>query len=74
MAGLMFAVFTVSVGYGVLLPRLPYLMERLLGPGGGTAGVSRSTGLLTRIYTLAMFVFAAAWGRLPDRRGSWCAA
>ena len=29
MAALMLAVFTVSVGYGVVLPLLPYLIERL---------------------------------------------
>jgi hypothetical protein len=31
MATLMLAVFTVSVGFGVVLPLLPYLVERLLG-------------------------------------------
>ena len=33
MAALMLAVFTVSVGFGVVLPLLPYLIERLLGAG-----------------------------------------
>ena len=37
MAALMLAVFTVSVGYGVVLPLLPYLIERLLGAGVGVA-------------------------------------
>ena len=31
MVVLMAAVFTVSMGYGVVLPLLPYLIERLLG-------------------------------------------
>lgn|GEM_PF-2614158 len=31
MAVLMLSVFTVSIGYGLALPLLPYLMERLLG-------------------------------------------
>ena len=31
MAVLMLSVFTVSIGYGVVLPLLPYLIERLLG-------------------------------------------
>ena len=31
LATLMLAVFTVSVGFGVALPLLPYLIERLMG-------------------------------------------
>ena len=69
MTVLMLAVFTVSVGYGVVLPLLPYLIERLLETGEGTAEVSRSTGLLTSVYMLALFLFAPAWGRMSDRYG-----
>ena len=69
MAALMLAVFTVSVGFGVVLPLLPYLIERLLGPGLEAAQVSRHTGLLTAVYTLSLFLFAPMWGRLSDRRG-----
>ena len=69
MAALMLAVFTVSVGFGVVLPLLPYLLERLLGAGGEAAQVSRHTGLLTAVYTLSLFLFAPLWGRLSDRRG-----
>jgi hypothetical protein len=50
MVVLMLTVFTVSMGYGVLLPLPPYRIERLLGTGGGAAQVSRSTGLLTGLY------------------------
>lgn len=66
---LMASVFTVSIGYGVILPLLPYLIERLLGAGGNAAQVSRSTGLLTGLYTLSLFLFAPVWGRLSDRYG-----
>jgi MFS family permease len=69
MAVLMLSVFTVSVGYGIILPLLPYLIERLLGTGSNAALVSRSTGLLTGLYTLSLFLFAAVWGRLSDRYG-----
>ena len=68
-ATLMLAVFTVSVGYGVVLPLLPYLIERLLGAGVEAAQVSRHTGLLTGVYTLALFLFAPVWGRASDRLG-----
>ena len=69
MAVLMLSVFTVSMGYGVLLPLLPYLIERLLGTAGDVVQVSRATGLLTGLYTLSLFFFAPAWGWMSDRYG-----
>ena len=69
MAVLMLSVFTVSMGFGIVLPVLPFLIEQLLGPGGDAAQVSRATGLLTGLYMLSLFLFAAAWGRLSDRYG-----
>ena len=69
MAVLMLSVFTVSMGYGVLLPLLPYLIERLLGTAGDAAQVSRATGLLTGLYTLSLFLFAPVWGWMSDRYG-----
>ena len=70
MATLMLAVFTVSVGFGVVLPLLPYLIERLSGTGVTVAQISRHTGLLTAVYTFSLFLFAPMWGRLSDRRGA----
>ena len=67
MAVLMLSVFTVSMGFGVLLPLLPYLIERMLGAGGDLAQISRATGLLTALYTLSLFLFAPIWGHLSDR-------
>ena len=69
MVALMLAAFTVSVGYGIVLPLLPYLIERLQGAGVGVAQISRHTGLLTAVYTLSPFLFAPMWGRLSDRYG-----
>ena len=69
MPALILAVFTVSVGFGVVLPLLPNLIERLLGTGVDAAQVSRHTGLLTAVYTLSLFLFAPLWGLLSDRRG-----
>ena len=66
---LMLAAFTVSIGYGVVLPLLPYLIERLQGAGVTVSEVSRHTGLLTAVYTLSPFLFAPMWGRLADRHG-----
>jgi MFS family permease len=69
MSVLLLSVFTVSIGYGVVLPLLPYSIERLLGAGGDAAQVSRATGMLTGLYTLSMFLFAPTWGRMSDRYG-----
>ena len=65
----MLSVFTVSLGYGIILPLLPYLIERLLGESSSGAQVSSATGLLTGLYTLSLFLFAAVWGHLSDRFG-----
>ena len=69
MATLMLSVFTVSMGYGIILPLLPNVIERLLGAAGDGSQVSRATGLLTALYTLALFLFAPLWGYLSDRYG-----
>ncbi len=69
MAALLLAIFTVSVEFGIILPLLPYLIERLLGAGAETAQIARHTGLLTAVYTLALFLFAPAWGWFSDRHG-----
>ena len=69
MAVLMASVFAVSMGYGVVLPLLPYLIERLLGESGDAAQVAQSTGMLTGLYMLSLFLFAPLWGRLSDRFG-----
>ncbi len=69
MAALMLAVFTVWVGFGVALPLLPYLIERLEGAGVQAAQVSRHAGLLTAVYTPSLFLFAPTRGRLSDRPG-----
>ncbi|RTM05536.1 MAG: MFS transporter [Hyphomicrobiales bacterium] len=66
---LMLSVFTVSMGYGIILPLLPYLIERLLGATGDAVQVSRATGMLTGLYTLSLFLFAPLWGHLSDRFG-----
>ena len=65
----MLAVLTVSLGFGILLPQLPALIERFLGDASTTVQVSRATGLLTALYMVALFVFAPFWGRLSDHWG-----
>jgi MFS family permease len=64
----MSAMFAVAVGYGIVLPVLPFLVERLAGAAGSTT-LSWHTGFLTGTYTLALFLFAPLWGWFSDRNG-----
>lgn len=64
-----FAVFTVSVGYGVLLPFLPELVRAIVGTND-TGVIARHIGLITGIFAGAPIAFAPLWGRLSDRIGS----
>jgi len=64
-AALLAAGMAVSMAYGVTLPLLPGLVERT--GVGSAAGVESHTGWITGVYTLALFLFAPAWGALADR-------
>jgi len=61
-------VFVLSLGYGVVLPVLPFILADALGEAE-RASISWHTGLLTGVYMLAMFLFAPAWGYISDRVG-----
>jgi len=62
------AVFVVAMGYGMVLPVLPFLLARVLGAAASEA-IAWHTGLLTGVYMLALFLFAPLWGRVSDRAG-----
>ncbi|MBY0576193.1 MAG: MFS transporter [Gallionellaceae bacterium] len=64
-AVLLASAMTVSMAYGVTLPFLPFILERIVGPGySGT--VPWHTGALTASYTLALFLLSPMWGVLSD--------
>jgi MFS family permease len=56
-------VLVVSMGYGVVLPVLPFVLAR------ARVAVAWHTGLLTGVYMLALFLFAPLWGYVSDRIG-----
>lgn len=62
------SMFAISIGYGVVLPILPFQIERVVGRIGATE-LSWHTGLLTGVYILAIFIFAPLWGQLSDSWG-----
>lgn len=65
---LLLAMFAISVGYGIVLPILPFLIERISGTTNAAA-LSWHTGLITGTYILAIFLFAPVWGKISDRWG-----
>ena len=59
---LFFSLFLVMVGFGIIIPILPFFVTRL--NGNATA-----LGFLMASYSLMQFFFAPFWGRLSDRIG-----
>lgn len=67
-SAVLLAIFAISVGYGAILPVLPFQIEQAIG-GSDTAQLARHTGLLTGVYILAIFIFAPLWGNASDKWG-----
>lgn len=59
---LFITLFLVMVGFGIVIPIIPFFIENL---GGGAVAL----GLFTASYSLMQFFFAPYWGRLSDRIG-----
>jgi DHA1 family tetracycline resistance protein-like MFS transporter len=55
-------VFIDLIGFGIIIPLLPFYAETF---GGGALTV----GLLSTSFSLMQFIFAPVWGRLSDRIG-----
>lgn len=62
MPALLLTIFIDTVGFGIVLPLLPYFAERF----GATPLM---VTLLATVYSFAQFVGAPIWGRLSDRLG-----
>jgi MFS family permease len=60
--------FIVSVGFGVVAPVLPAVIERLR-PALRSEELAWHTGLITGLYTFMAFAFGRLWGQLSDRIG-----
>ena len=67
---ILLSLFVVMLGYGILLPTLPYYTERLaLKDNLDTDLINFHIGLLTSIYPLFQLLFVVVWGKLSDRYG-----
>jgi len=68
LVSLLFASFVVAMGFGIVLPILPFVVERFV-ESPDAAVISKHTGLLTGVFMFAIFLFAPLWGRASDRWG-----
>ena len=59
---LTFTLFVVMLGYGIVIPILPFYIENM--NAGGT-----ELGLLTASYAVMRLIFGPIWGSLSDRVG-----
>ena len=67
---ILFLLFLVALGYGVILPVLPFFTERLaMGEGASQDSITLQIGLLTSVYPFFQMVLAPFWGRWSDRHG-----
>lgn len=57
-----FTLLVVMLGYGMIIPMLPFLITKLGGNG-------REMGLLASVYAAMQLVCAPFWGALSDRIG-----
>lgn len=65
---LLASAFIVALGYGIILPVLPTMVERLAGSADPTFN-ARHIGFLTAAYVAAPVAVAFLWGRLSDLVG-----
>ena len=67
---ILLSLFVVMLGYGILLPTLPYYTERLaLKDNLDTDLINFHIGLHTSIYPFFQLLFVVVWGKLSDRYG-----
>lgn len=67
---ILLSLFVVMLGYGILLPTLPYYTERLaLADNVDPDRINFHIGLLTSIYPFFQLLFVVVWGKLSDRYG-----
>ena len=70
LAVLLTALVVTMIGFGVILPVLPFYVERLVEGAGPTGrDAAAQVGLLTGVYPLIQLIAAPLWGRWSDAVG-----
>jgi DHA1 family tetracycline resistance protein-like MFS transporter len=65
---ILITLFIDSMGFGIIIPVIPNLLEELT-PGRGTAYAAFMGGLLVTTYAIMQFFFGPIFGGLSDRFG-----
>jgi DHA1 family multidrug resistance protein-like MFS transporter len=68
LGALLASAFIVALGYGIVLPVLPTIVERLAG-SVDPISAARHIGFLTAAYVAAPMAVAFLWGRVSDSVG-----
>lgn len=66
---LFFTLLLVAIGFGIVIPVLPYYTEQIAGTANDPHSVGLIVGLLMASYSAMGFIFAPIWGRISDRVG-----
>jgi MFS transporter, DHA1 family, multidrug resistance protein len=67
---ILLSLFVIMLGYGILLPTLPYYTERLaLNDNLDPNLINFHIGLLTSVYPFFQLLFVVLWGKLSDKYG-----
>lgn len=62
LAVLFFTLVVVMLGFGIVIPILPFYVEHFGGSG-------KDMGMLMAIYSIMQFIFSPIWGSLSDHYG-----
>lgn len=62
LASIFFALVVIMLGFGIVIPILPFYVEHFGGSG-------KDLGMLMAIYSIMQFIFSPLWGNLSDRYG-----
>ena len=64
------SLFVVSIGFGIILPVLPFYAERpAMASDSSHKMMVVHVGLLTGVFSLMQLLLASLWGRLLDHLG-----
>lgn len=62
---LFFSMVIIMLGFGVMIPLLPFIIERIVGKEQS----GQMMGLLLAVYAIMQLIFSPMWGSVADKHG-----